>query len=1142
MPSKSQRLGRKLRNKGRPSGPVYGDEHSLFIQNPFISSPRTMPVLPYTWYLNGQNLGSPNPWHPGFAPNGGGCFYKPGEENTSLPIRPLQTTSVPYYHPSRHLPPVFRVANSSQALSSSSGYDMGPYGSQIPLSTFQPSSSPSQDSVHSQMASGSSSDIERLRKLKETILSGQHPFFKAVPNPDALAKLYLGPHPTSSSSQVYNGLPSPEHQQHHQQQQIYKEEPVEETSNSQVSFKGPNTDLRLVSEKTAVSASTSSILANANVSESPSQSVAIITHPEALKNGHVEENVPPITSTSIQESESFASVVHLPKDGSSHVHSPPASIQGETMDKPQAPTIQDPKPPLVMSPRDYEIDRDRDRDRERERERDREKEKERERSEYPAPGPEHPSRSDSYKYSQYSSDRRGDNGRYSSRHPDSTYDRDHHRHWDRDRDRRPFDRYAYERPRRQSFAERRMSSASSFSNNIETQKLEPVEDRNLRSEVPPHPEQWPVPELMPRLDQRLPDENLSRSTEQRHRLPVPESQRERASLVSQHPEQRREVLPYSSSAEQRPRELPYGEPTKRPLDTFHGRRAPLPYTDLHPPHSDLASLDTETTGPSLRPSQPSSDPSRPIISVPDQRPASRIPETQNQYPKSSAEQVSSRLYNENSQREPYREQKPPAASPITSERTEKVYASHASTIGGRSTAAAPVSAYDMKSVNSETNLADTQPRPGPVAGQYLPSDRNSVQPPVTGPESRASVEPRSADPRQQVPIHEQNIRREPRSSMDDRDGRKYYAKRSPSPPRRPVADKVDVHRDHRSHMTTASSFRDGPPLQSRSYSADRRSLDTGSQRPPTHHYPSPPPPPPLHPQSRPPPIGDRREINRREETRQWRERSENYPPFDSQVEPERGGRRFPDTHGPPRGRPPPPPPHPHPPSAPASWDRDKDKEYEPWLKYPPRGSPPPLGSGPPRWEEPPPTHPPPSHRPLQARLGDNFDDRFIPRDAVVDRGRYRPGLTPPSADVPIRGGGDTYRENNPRLRPRSPSPMNRPVPGATSYDGGHRPTKRSRDEYDMPPRSGSYYDDTRRGGENDPYANRMPPPPPYYDHRPGHGPGPGPSPSINPREPPYSRDRGPDPYVRRDVPLSRSPPFYPPPRSPPRDRYPPPPR
>jgi len=197
--------------------------------------------------------------------------------------------------------------------------------------------------------------------------------------------------------------------------------------------------------------------------------------------------------------------------------------------------------------------------------------------------------------------------------------------------------------------------------------------------------------------------------------------------------------------------------------------------------------------------------------------------------------------------------------------------------------------------------------------------------------------------------------------------------------------------------------------------------------------------------------------------------------------------------------------------------RDKDKErdrYDGWSgvdrKYPPPDvsttSPPPPPS---RWEEPT-VH---GHRPLHARLTDTYDDRFISRDAA-ERARYPPPS--PSEDVPMRDG---FREN-PRVRPRSPSPTGRPPGG---FDDAHR-AKRAREEYETSPRP-PYYDDARRPGPAAEYPARAASPP-YYDPRapamPSH------------RDPsPYARDRALDPYPRRDMPPPRSPPYYG------RERYPP---
>ncbi|KAF9000423.1 hypothetical protein BDQ17DRAFT_1359587, partial [Cyathus striatus] len=56
-------------------------------------------------------------------------------------------------------------------------------------------------------------DLEILQNLKQMILDGQHPLYRPIPQPAALAKLYLGPSDQATSA------PLPQHYSEQQQQQ-----------------------------------------------------------------------------------------------------------------------------------------------------------------------------------------------------------------------------------------------------------------------------------------------------------------------------------------------------------------------------------------------------------------------------------------------------------------------------------------------------------------------------------------------------------------------------------------------------------------------------------------------------------------------------------------------------------------------------------------------------------------------------------------------------------------------------------------------------------------------------------------------------------------------------------------------------------
>ena len=68
--------------------------------------------------------------------------------------------------------------------------------------------SSSQAPLQSQVSQPGQSDLELLEKLKETIKNNQHEYFRAVPQPAALASIYLGSKVHSQSQASYAEQPS----------------------------------------------------------------------------------------------------------------------------------------------------------------------------------------------------------------------------------------------------------------------------------------------------------------------------------------------------------------------------------------------------------------------------------------------------------------------------------------------------------------------------------------------------------------------------------------------------------------------------------------------------------------------------------------------------------------------------------------------------------------------------------------------------------------------------------------------------------------------------------------------------------------------------------------------------------------------
>ena len=79
----------------------------------------------------------------------------------------------------------------------------GPSQQQQPLPQSQPQQSQSQP-MKPNLPPGKD-DLDILQNLKKIIKDGQHPFFRAVPQPAALASIYMGPIPSQSQAQNRRG-------------------------------------------------------------------------------------------------------------------------------------------------------------------------------------------------------------------------------------------------------------------------------------------------------------------------------------------------------------------------------------------------------------------------------------------------------------------------------------------------------------------------------------------------------------------------------------------------------------------------------------------------------------------------------------------------------------------------------------------------------------------------------------------------------------------------------------------------------------------------------------------------------------------------------------------------------------------------
>ncbi|KAF8500602.1 hypothetical protein BU17DRAFT_102466 [Hysterangium stoloniferum] len=1093
-----------------------------------------------------------------------------------------------------------------------------------------------------QQDSAEVSDIEKLRRLKETILAGQHPYFRAIPQPDALASLYLGPHPASLPPKDYgeshfNGpnidettvSPVQSHTRSVRAPPVYApEDPTALVGNSRVA-------------SAAIRSQTPNLAPSPNLSRAPRPHTPQSMPTNAFNTSGLQHHTAPngSVSDSRTDTQSGRPNVSIPPKARDFGTTPsplasggpksnttlppqlqrPGSVQmrptsatgtgpnAEQNRVPQSRTVtsQDDSAsankiqPIINDGKDSASFREGHT-------RSPAHDRERERPTYPAhdssprfESSRHPppDRRDLWRYGPRNSDTRYDRDRDWSRGRDGDGDRERERERDRDREReRLRDRLEYDRSGRPpTLGDRRPPLPPSGDVNAETKSVVSPEPR-LGFGTRPPPSEQRRPDISPSMEHRRTDVSLypdQRRPEVHHAEQRPPEMSPRVEIERRrpegppHPELRRsEVLPHP---DQRPLDVPYNEnrsdmpsshpdqqrtePTQhseqkrrsdvsshreqvRPDIPQHEQRRPgiPPQHDQRRPeiasYTDSRRMDTDVHDSEPPASQsetqhgeitPQLEPGLHDVSHP-----RRHPEPSASRPPPSAEQRrpepgSTSLYPQQSPHDRDRFRVPQGASSFRSGPVPNATVPESPHRENHSVSTSSAAAAEERSTTDRPSQPDQHQRPSSVTPALRSglstsedhpnsavklADRGSVRPlpgdnnaPRSGPPDRRGPPP----PLGRTPLSAHNRPGAGPGGHDEREApRPYYpgsappppsrsvagAPRPPVSPRRPIDHPFEGPRDRRA-SSTATPYRDGPP---RSHPEDsrRQSLDNNHPRRTDEAFYPP----------HPPPAPGSNNADRRDEVRQWRER---YPPSYSGPEANRGRDRsndrprgrFPDnpTHiHPPRGRPPQPPAgHNH-----ASWgarpveiaEKDKDREgYEPWndRKFPPRGSPPPPP--PPRWEEQSHAH--------KGRPTDTYDDRFVPRD-IAERGRYPPA---PSPDVPMR---DTYRDN-PRVRPRSPSPTGRP---AGVYDDAHRAPKRARDEYDAPPPPPGrppYYDEARREPPTEFGAGPRVSSPTYFTPA-----------ASGPRDSSlYGRDRAPEPYVRRDMPPPRSPPFYP------RERYPP---
>ena len=116
----------------------------------------------------------------------------------------------------------FSVASSSAGNANNGPYQMpgnyafgysnfqGPIHGNVHPQQHQPHQQPFYSQQQQPMLPPGQNDLEVLEKLKEMIKNGQHEFYRAVPQPTALASIYLGPNAASQAQVVHHPEQAPD--------------------------------------------------------------------------------------------------------------------------------------------------------------------------------------------------------------------------------------------------------------------------------------------------------------------------------------------------------------------------------------------------------------------------------------------------------------------------------------------------------------------------------------------------------------------------------------------------------------------------------------------------------------------------------------------------------------------------------------------------------------------------------------------------------------------------------------------------------------------------------------------------------------------------------------------------------------------
>ncbi|TFK82529.1 hypothetical protein K466DRAFT_666461 [Polyporus arcularius HHB13444] len=1066
----------------------------------------------------------------------------PGISPAPFPIPPF---SAPFSYSFSHIPSVMPSIG-------------GPFQQQHPQPQFflpaTQQQSPVSNQSQQQLPPGEN-DLEILERLKETIKSNHHEFFRPVPQPAALASIYLGTKSLSAPSHV---PPHPEQVPTdpsppgltltvQDAPKLHADALSAHPSTSSTVVVQPTPDLRDVPRKAphrlSVSESPKTNAASPVKRYDSTANAVSAAPPSKIERPEASPRMGPPASLGrpgeIVQSPVSSVPAKIPPPDSKEDLRPKDSTYARGYDDRDRPSISDSRGP---PPRSRSIDRERERERERSRDRDYDRDRDR--------------RLD---YSRYRDDRRPDD-----RRPPPPNDRRYEARYTsaRGRDERNIE----PRPPPRNLGEERAIIRPPVNASVppvtedRATRPPPADDRRAPLSPPnaerrPSDDRRPPPpaERMDRLEDRRPLPPVDR-LEDRRPMPPP---------VIDRPDDRRPLPPpvLDRPDDRRPSTLDRPDDRRRPPSPAGSDRSrrPLPLDERRPPPPPSRALSVERT---VRHPDDRRPPVPPVGDRPPLTHDDRRPPAPPAVPDRSARPEDRRqpVLEERISRAPVpaSTESVPARPPLAEERSarptqpdernirpvpleERI--SRVPSLQERLSYPPPARPDDKPAPRLEERLGRPATQPpsleerlsNPPASDTrplrpLPDDRPArLPPPADRPVGRTDDRSVLAEPARAPPAAER-----PPLAPEDRHYAPAGAGRFPRPPSPAVSDRGAPPRSYRASSVARDdprSYRPASPARSEYRPAGE--LRDRAERPPYR------PEPDRYPADRdrrpdpmdvdPPRFSDRASYRRPSpppadayappRDRTWVPAGEAPPYRDSDREPP--PRRPPpgDTHGYTREWREGDRERPYGDDYDRSWDRSRD--YDRDGRFPDRD---------PAWEtreerDRRPAYPPPPpdvtpassrpyepQRPLSSRLSDAYpDDRGYSRDVDRDRGRFPPSDPPPFS----------------RVRPRSPSPVRR----STANDDLRPPLKRARED---PYPSGGYYppgDEPRRPSDFPPPRLRTPPPSGggYYDD---------PRYNTSPGAPPRDRDfldRERDvgyAYDRRADP--RDPPGrLPPPRSPP---------